>query len=428
MKAANVAEVVKSEKAVSLFKQMYGENRVEENAKRYEMVAEGFAKEFGDREFEFFTAPGRTEIGGNHTDHNHGKVLAGSVHLDCVAAASANGTHTVTLISETYNQRLVIDLDNLAPTEKTTGTEPLLKGIFAGLLEKGFKVDGFDAYVTSNVIGGAGVSSSASFEMLVCVIVDYLFNDGKIGVVAYAKAGQYAENKYWLKGSGLLDQLACAVGGMITIDFVDIENPKIREIQCNFDEMGHDLVIINTGKGHADLSAEYSAVPNEMKKVAEYFGKEVLQQVDEDAVIENVRAIREFAGDRGVLRAFHFFEENKRVDAEVEALEAKDFDTFLRKITESGDSSWKWLQNCYCNETPEEQSITVALALTKLYLDKIGHGVCRVHGGGFAGVIAAFLPKEYTEGFTQYIDKALGEGSAYVMHIRPQGAIKVELN
>lgn len=165
-----------------------------------------------------------------------------------------------------------------------------------------------------------------------------------------------------------------------------------------------------------------------MKKVAEYFGKEVLQQVDEEAVIENVRAIREFAGDRGVLRAFHFFEENKRVDAEVEALEAKDFDTFLRKVTESGDSSWKWLQNCYCNETPEEQSITVALALTKLYLDKIGHGVCRVHGGGFAGVIAAFLPKEYTEGFTQYIDKALGEGSAYVMHIRPQGAIKVELN
>ena len=427
MKAANVAEIVKSEKAVSLLKQMYGEHRVEENAKRYEMVAEGFVNEFGDKEFEFFSAPGRTEIGGNHTDHNHGKVLAGSVHLDCVAAAAANGTHTVTLISKSYNQRLVIDLDDLAPTEKTTGTEPLLKGIFAGLLEKGFKVDGFDAYVTSNVIGGAGVSSSASFEMLVCVIVDALFNEGKIGVVAYAKAGQYAENKYWLKGSGLLDQLACAVGGMITIDFADIENPKIREIQCDFDEMGHDLVIINTGKGHADLSAEYSAVPNEMKKVAEYFGKEVLEQVDEEAVIENVRTIREFAGDRAVLRAFHFFEENKRVDAEVNALEAKDFDTFLRKVTESGDSSWKWLQNCYCNETPDEQSITVALALTKLYLDKIGHGVCRVHGGGFAGVIAAFLPKEYTEGFTQYIDKALGEGSAYVMHIRPQGAIKVEL-
>ena len=251
--------------------------------------------------------------------------------------------------------------------------------------------------------------------------------NNRIAKDAVAKAGQYAENKYWLKGSGLLDQLACAVGGMITIDFADIANPKIREIKCNFDEMGHDLVIINTGKGHADLSAEYSAVPNEMKKVAEYFGKEVLEQVDEDAVIENVKAIRKFAGDRAVLRAFHFFEENKRVDAEVEALESKDFDTFLRKVTESGDSSWKWLQNCYCNETPDEQSITVALALTKLYLDKIGHGVCRVHGGGFAGVIAAFLPKEYTEGFTAYIDKALGAGSAYVMHIRPQGAVKVEL-
>ena len=269
MKTANVAEAVKSEHVVALLKQMYGENRAEENAARYQLVADGFAKEFGDKAFEFFSAPGRTEIGGNHTDHNHGKVLAGSVHLDCVAAAAPNGTHTVNLISETYNQHLVIDLDDLAPTEKTTGTEPLLKGIFAGLLEKGCKVEGFDAYVTSNVIGGAGVSSSASFEMLVCVIVDYLFNEGKIDVVTYAKAGQYAENKYWLKGSGLLDQLACAVGGMITIDFADIENPAIREIKCDFDEMGHDLVIINTGKGHADLSAEYSAVPNEMKKVAE---------------------------------------------------------------------------------------------------------------------------------------------------------------
>ena len=186
-------------------------------------------------------------------------------------------------------------------------------------------------------------------------------------------------------------------------------------------------MIVNTGKGHADLSAEYSAVPNEMKAVARYFGKEVLQQVNEDAVIENVQAIRKAAGDRAVLRAFHFFEENKRVDAQVKALEEKDFDTFFRKVTESGDSSWKWLQNCYCNETPDEQSITVALALTKLYLDKIGCGVCRVHGGGFAGVIAAFLPKDKTAGYAEYINKALGDGSAYVMHIRPQGAIRVEL-
>lgn len=426
MRTEQAASVVKSEKAVNLLKEMYGETRVEENAARYVMVAEGFKKEFGDKEFSFFSSPGRTEIGGNHTDHNNGKVLAGSVHLDCVAAAAPNGTDIVHIISENYNQYLTIDLNDLEPTDKTTGTEPLLKGIFAGLREMGFEVKGFDAYSTSNVIGGAGVSSSAAFEMLVCTMVDHLFNAGKIGVVAYAKAGQYAENKYWLKASGLLDQLACAVGGMITIDFANIAEPEIREIQCSFDDMKHDLVIINTGKGHADLSAEYSAVPNEMKKVAQFFGKEVLQQVTEDEIIEHVQEIRKFAGDRAVLRAFHFMEENKRVEDEVKALEAKDYDTFFRKITESGDSSWKWLQNCYCNETPDEQSITVALALTKLYLDKIGRGVCRVHGGGFAGVIAAYLPKEETAGFVKYIDKVLGKGSAYVMHIRPQGAIKVE--
>ena len=200
MRLANVAGAVKSESAMKLFGQMYGEHRAKANAARYEMVAEGFVKTFGDKEFDFFTSPGRTEIGGNHTDHNHGKVLAGSVHLDCVAAAAPNGTRKVTLISETYNQHLVIDLDHLEPTEKTTGTEPLLKGIFAGLLKSGYKVEGFDAYTTSNVIGGAGVSSSAAFEMLVCVIVDHLFNQGNIGVVAYAKAGQYAENKKNLYG------------------------------------------------------------------------------------------------------------------------------------------------------------------------------------------------------------------------------------
>ena len=221
MKTANVAEAVKSEHAVALLKQMYGENRVEENAARYQLVADGFAKEFGDKAFEFFSAPGRTEIGGNHTDHNHGKVLAGSVHLDCVAAAAPNGTHTVNLISETYNQHLVINLDDLAPTEKTTGTEPLLKGIFAGLLEKGCKVEGFDAYVTSNVIGGAGVSSSASFEMLVCAITNHFFNEGKLEYGEYARAGQYAENVYWKKASGLMDQMACAAGGPILLDISD---------------------------------------------------------------------------------------------------------------------------------------------------------------------------------------------------------------
>ena len=426
MNQEHTLKLLESEKAKKLLGELYGKAAVAENQKRYEDLVGKFVKEFGEKDLYLFSSPGRTEISGNHTDHNHGKVLAGSINLDCVGVAAVNDTNFVNIVSETFNQSFTIDLNHLEPSDRMAGTVDLVKGLLKGFEKSGYEVGGFDAYVTSNVISAAGVSSSASFEMLVCVIVDYLFNEGKIDVVTYAKAGQYAENKYWLKGSGLLDQLACAVGGMITIDFADIENPAIREIKCDFDEMGHDLVIINTGKGHADLSAEYSAVPNEMKKVAEYFGKEVLEQCKEDDVIENVKAIREFAGDRAVLRAFHFFEENKRVDAEVEALEKKDFATFFNKITESGDSSWKWLQNCYCNETPDEQSITVALALTKLYLDKIGRGVCRVHGGGFAGVIAAFLPKEETEGFTKYINKALGEGSAYVMHIRPQGAVKVE--
>lgn len=426
MKAEQVKELLKKDSSVQLLEQMYGKGKAEGNAARYEMAAEGFRERFGDREFEFFTSPGRTEIGGNHTDHNQGKILAGSIQMDCVAAAAANDTETIRIISETYKQDLVIDLSDLAPDDQTTGTLPLVKGVLAGLKNRGFEVHGFDAYVTSNVIGGSGVSSSASFEMLVCSIVDYLFNGYTRDVVSYAKAGQYAENKYWLKGSGLLDQMACAVGGIITIDFANAEEPAVRRVDCNFDDLGLDLVIVNTGKGHADLSAEYSAVPNEMKSVAKYFHKEVLAQAEEEDVIANARDIRKTCGDRALLRAFHFFEENKRVDKQVAALENGNKEAFLREITASGNSSWKWLQNCYLNETPDDQAITCALSLTELFLSGIGDGACRVHGGGFAGVIAAFVPKKYTEEYTRYINKALGEGSAFVMHIRSQGAVRVE--
>lgn len=426
MKADQVKALLKQNSSVQLLEQMYGKGKAEVNAARYEMAAQGFQEKFGDREFEFFTSPGRTEIGGNHTDHNQGKILAGSVQMDCVAAAAANGTEAIRIVSETYKQDLVIDLSDLAPDNQTTGTLPLIKGVLAGLKNRGFEIHGFDAYVTSNVIGGSGVSSSASFEMLVCSIVDYLFNNYTRDVVSYAKAGQYAENQYWLKGSGLLDQMACAVGGIITIDFANAEEPSMRKVDCNFDDMGLDLVIVNTGKGHADLSAEYSAVPNEMKSVAKYFHKEVLAQVEEEEVIANAGDIRRTCGDRALLRAFHFFEESKRVDRQVAALESGNKEVFLREITASGNSSWKWLQNCYLNETPEEQAITCALALTELFLSKIGDGACRVHGGGFAGVIAVFVPKEYTEEYTSYINKALGEGSAFVMHVRSQGAIRVE--
>lgn len=426
MKANQVKEVLSKDSSLELLEQMYGKGKAPENAARYELAAKGFAEKFGDREFQFYTSPGRTEIGGNHTDHNHGKILAGSVQMDCVAAAAPNGTDKIHIVSETYHQDLIVDLNNLAPTSQTTGTLPLIKGVLAGMKERGYQLHGFDAYVTSNVIGGSGVSSSASFEMLVCSMVDDLFNGYTRDIVSYAKAGQYAENKYWLKGSGLLDQMACAVGGIITIDFANAEEPAVRKVNCNFDDLGLDLVIVNTGKGHADLSAEYSAVPQEMKSVAGFFGKEVLAQIKEEDVIDNARAIREKCGDRALLRAFHFFEDCKRVDAQVAALERGDKDTFLKEITNSGNSSWKWLQNCYVNETPNEQSITCALALTELFLANIPGSACRVHGGGFAGVIAAFLPKDHTAAFCSYINKALGDGSAFLMHIRNQGAIRVD--
>ena len=423
MNAEMVKEILRQADSVQLLEEMYGKGKAKENAKRYEMVAEGFQKAFGDKEFDFFTAPGRTEIGGNHTDHNHGKVLAGSVQMDCVAAAAPNGTEQVRLISENYRQDMVIDLNDLNPGTVTAGTIPLIKGVLAGMKMRGFTVQGFDAYVTSNVISGSGVSSSASFEMLICTIVDYLFNGYTRDVVSYAKAGQYAENKYWLKGSGLLDQMACAVGGIITIDFANAEEPTLRKVNCNFNDLDLDLVIVNTGKGHADLSAEYSAVPNEMKSVAGFFKKEVLAEVSEEDVIANAKAIREACGDRALLRAFHFFEDSKRVDVQVKALESGDKAAFLKEVTNSGNSSWKWLQNCYVNETPQEQSITCALALTELFLAKIEGGACRVHGGGFAGVIAAFVPKTHTEEFCTYMNNALGADSAFVMHIRNQGAI-----
>ena len=411
--------------SVTLLEDMYGQGKAELNAARYMEIGEGFVKTFGDREFELFSSPGRTEIGGNPNDHNHGKIVAGSVHMDCVAAAAVNGTDQIRIVSKTYDQEMVIDLNDLEPNSPYGGTYALLKGILKGMKDRGYKISGFDMYTTSNVPGGAGVSSSASFEMLICTVVDYFFNDYQRDLVAYAKAGQYAENLYWKKGSGLLDQLACAAGGIITIDFANIEAPTLKKVECNFSELGLDLVIVNTGGSHADLSDEYSYIPNEMKSVAQYFGKEVLADICEKDVIDHVAEIREKCGDRSLLRALHFFAENRRVDREVAALEAKNKEAFLAEITASGNSSWKWLQNCYVSSTPENQTITVALALAEGYLENIPGSACRVHGGGFAGVIAAFVPKAETAGFCEFMNRLMGEEMAFVMHIRQYGSVHV---
>ena len=423
MKVCDTIQMLESEKSRKLMTALYGEAAVDANIERYQNLVKSFQKKFAEEDVTLFSSPGRTEISGNHTDHNHGKVLAGSINLDCVGVAAKNNSSKVHIISETFNQSFIIDLNDLSPSDKKAGTIDLVKGLLQGFKESGYEVGGFNAYITSNVISAAGVSSSASFEMLLCSILNTFFNEGRMDTVAYAHMGKYSENVYWDKASGLLDQMACAVGGLITIDFLEPASPVVEKIDFDFSSQNHSLIIVNTGKGHADLSADYSSVPIEMKKVAEFFGKEVCAEITEEEVIGHLAEVREYAGDRSVLRALHFFEENKRVEAEVKALKEGRFSDFLNNITASGNSSWKWLQNCFTNSAYQEQGITVALALTELFIAGKQRGACRVHGGGFAGVIMAMLPNDLVEEYVAYIEKALGEGNAYRMSIRPYGAI-----
>ena len=425
MKLTETLELLKSGQARDLMVKLYGEKKEAENTARYCHVAEKFREVYGDKDILLFSSPGRTEISGNHTDHNHGKVLAGSINLDCVAAAAKNDSSRVNIVSETFDQEFSIDLNRLEPSEKKAGTVDLVKGLLKGFVESGYEIGGFDAYITSNVISSAGVSSSASFEMLLCSILNRFFNDGRMDTVAYAHIGKFSENVYWDKASGLLDQMACAVGGLITIDFLEPTAPVVERIDFDFASQNHSLIIVQTGKGHADLSADYSSVPNEMKKVAQYFGKEVCAERTEEMLIDNLKEVRAYAGDRSVMRALHFFEENKRVDAEVAALKEGRFEDLLAGVTASGNSSWKWLQNCYTTSDVQEQGISIALALTEIFIEKKKRGACRIHGGGFAGVIMAMLPNDIVDEYVAYIEKAMGEGSAYRMSIRPYGAICV---
>ena len=415
MNQEHTLKLLESEKAKKLLGELYGKAAVAENQKRYEDLVGKFVKEFGEKDLYLFSSPGRTEISGNHTDHNHGKVLAGSINLDCVGVAAVNDTNFVNIVSETFNQSFTIDLNHLEPSDRMAGTVDLVKGLLKGFEKSGYEVGGFDAYVTSNVISAAGVSSSASFEMLLCSMLNTFFNAGKMDTVAYAHIGKYSENHYWNKASGLLDQMACAVGGLITIDFLEPQAPVVEKIDFDFASQNHSLIIVNTGKGHADLSADYSSVPNEMKKVAQFFGKEVCAEIKEQDVIDHLAELRAYAGDRSVLRALHFFEENKRVEAEVKALKENRFGDFLDGITSSGNSSWKWLQNCYTNSNVQEQGISIALALTEMFIAEKKRGACRIHGGGFAGVIMAMLPNDLVDEYVAYIEKAMGEGSAYRM-------------
>ena len=418
MTVQDTLQKLDTQEAAELMAELYGEAGAAGNTERYRQVVKGFEKTYGDNDILLFSSPGRTEISGNHTDHNHGKVLAGSINLDCVGAAAKNGTDTVRILSETFNQKFIISLKDLKPSAEMAGTIDLTKGILQGFKEKGYEIGGF-------VISAAGVSSSAAYEMLICSMLNTFFNGGKMDVVTYSHIGKYSENHFWNKASGLLDQMACAVGGFITIDFKNPEKPVVEKIDFDFGAQNYSLVIVNTGKGHADLSADYSSVPLEMRKVAAYFGKEACADITEEDVIREMADVRAYAGDRSVMRALHFFEENKRVEEQVKALREGDFETFLQDVTASGNSSWKWLQNVYTTANVQEQGISIALALTELFIKEKQKGACRIHGGGFAGVIMVMLPNGLVDEYVEYIEGAIGEGNAYRMSIRPYGAICV---
>lgn len=384
----------------------------------------GFAAAFDGAAERYFSAPGRTEVSGNHTDHQRGRVLAGAVNLDTVAAVRANGTDVIRVQSKGY-PLCQVRLDALEPVAAEINSTPaLIRGVAARFSQLGCKVGGFDAYCESTVLPGSGLSSSAAFEVLIGTIINHLFFDGRVSQPEIAQIGQYAENVFFGKPCGLMDQTASAVGGLVTIDFADKEHPDIRPVHFDFSTTGHALCIIDSRADHADLTDEYAAVPGEMKAVCEYFGKDVVTEIPEEDFYAAIPALREKCGDRAVMRVIHEYNENRRVPQQVACLERGDFEGFLRLTKESGHSSWMYLQNVVPAGYVKQQAMAVALGLCEHYLQ--GRGAYRVHGGGFAGTVQAFVPFDLLDSFRAGIDAALGEGACHVLSIRPQGGVEME--
>ena len=385
----------------------------------------GFAAAFGGTAERYFSAPGRTEVSGNHTDHQRGRVLAGAVNLDTVAAVRVNGTDVIRVQSKGY-PLCQVRLDALEPVAAEINSTPaLIRGVAARFAQLGCKVGGFDAYCESTVLPGSGLSSSAAFEVLIGTIINHLFFDGKVTQPEIAQIGQYAENVFFGKPCGLMDQTASAVGGLVTIDFADKAHPDIRPVHFDFSTTGHALCIIDSRADHADLTDEYAAVPGEMRAVCEYFGKDVVTEIPEVDFYAAIPALREKCGDRAVMRVIHEYNENRRVPQQVACLEQGDFEGFLRLTKESGFSSWMYLQNVIPAGYVKQQAMAVALGLCEHYLQ--GRGAYRVHGGGFAGTVQAFVPFDLLDSFRTGIDAALGEGACHVLSIRPQGGVEMEV-
>lgn len=392
---------------------------------RFINVIEKFKETFGEySDIRLFSAPGRTEIGGNHTDHQHGCVIAASVNLNIIAAAAPNGTEEIRVQSKGYPLD-IININELSPDKKEYNqAKALIRGVCAKFKELGCNIKGFDCYTESNVLKGSGLSSSAAFEVLIGNVINGLFFDNQVTTVEIAKIGQYAENIYFGKPCGLMDQMASSVGGIVAIDFKYTENPAIKKIDFDFASTGYTLCIIDSGADHADLTDEYASIPYEMKLIAKYFNKEYLRDVKKEDFIKEIPILRKNSGDRAVLRAMHFFNENKRAKDEAEALDKGDFETFLRLVKESGYSSYMYLQNvCVCGST-KEQAVAVVLAICdELLKDK---GAYRVHGGGFAGTVQAFVPFDLVDEFKEKTENIVEKGNCHILSISSTGGSEVK--
>jgi len=421
MKQTEFKELIRAG-GLSRYSELYSDTAAE--ADRFIEAVNSYARSFGGGDISVFSVPGRSEIIGNHTDHNGGKVMAGAITRDIIAVAAPNGDGVIRYRSEGYAEDTVRLCDVTSPKRfKKFTSSALVAGMAGGFIKEGYKVGGFNVYMTTKVLRGSGLSSSAAFEVMIGNILNHLYNGGKVDNKEIAKLAQYSENVYFGKPCGLMDQMACAVGSFVYIDFADRDNPEVEPVNFSLADSGYALCIVNTGGSHASLNGDYASVPTEMKAVAAFFGKEVLREVAYGDFCQSISELRTQCGDRAVLRAMHYFAENKRVDAQKAALLKNDLNEYLRLVKLSGDSSFKFLQNVYTNRNVEEQGISLALAVTERF-----GSVCRVHGGGFAGTIQAYILTERVNDYKKTIESIFGENACNVYTIRPFGAAVVTEN
>ena len=424
MKASELKKLIQ-DGGLEKYSNLYADTKAQ--AERFAAALDSFIELYGDEDDEvgIFSVPGRSEISGNHTDHNRGCVLAGAIDRDIIAIASKNTDGKVNFKSEGY-PKISIDLSEIDEPDnfENYSSAALIAGLAKGFTNSSYSIGGYNAYATTEVLKGSGISSSAAFEVMIGNIFNYLYNDGAVSNVEIAKLSQYSENVYFGKPCGLMDQMACAVGGFVYIDFEDPKNPIVDPIAFSLTDAGYSLCIVNTGGNHADLNDDYASVPYEMKAVAKALGQDALRGFTEADIIKNIPALRETLGDRAILRAIHFVRENNRVGTIRAALKNSDVDAFLNGILASGASSFKFLQNVFTTINVKEQGLSLALAITEGYLDGKGCAY-RVHGGGFAGTIQVFIKNEYVEGYAKLMDSVFGEGATMNLKIRPVGACRL---